>query len=92
MHIFFSKLSLYINELIGQNESSNAELNELKKCLKNFCEKSKNKYLLQTKTKQIKDRDNKVNAKTFHDAGICVPVDSNGFGYRDIPETYSKSD
>ncbi len=81
--------SWYVTELIENNKkSSNKELNELKKSLSDFCDKSVNKYPIQMKTQKIKDRDKKVNAKTFHDGGICVPVDSNGFGYRDLPETY----
>ena len=36
----------------------------------------------------MKARDKKMNSKTFHQAGIVVPVNPRGFGYRDLPETY----
>ncbi|XP_029949434.1 histone PARylation factor 1 [Salarias fasciatus] len=39
------------------------------------------------KTKEITERDRKVVTKTFHGAGIVVPVDKNGVGYRELPET-----
>ena len=29
----------------------------------------------------------KVNNKTFHGAGMVVPVDKNEVGYREVPET-----
>jgi len=35
----------------------------------------------------MKDRDKKVVAKCFHGAGIVVPIDKNGVGYRPLPET-----
>lgn len=33
-------------------------------------------FSLQLKTPKIKAREKKINCKTFHQAGICVPVDS----------------
>ncbi|XP_068177226.1 histone PARylation factor 1 isoform X2 [Antennarius striatus] len=42
---------------------------------------------LEQKTKEMKQRDKKVVAKTFHSAGIVVPVDRNDVGYRELPET-----
>ncbi|XP_015809667.3 histone PARylation factor 1 [Nothobranchius furzeri] len=42
---------------------------------------------LEAKTKSMKQRDKKVVTKTFHGAGIIVPVDKNGVGYRELPET-----
>ncbi|CAN9510440.1 unnamed protein product [Ophioblennius macclurei] len=39
------------------------------------------------KTKEITERESKVVTKTFHGAGIVVPVDKNGVGYRELPET-----
>lgn len=35
----------------------------------------------------MKARDKKVVSKTFHGAGIVVPVDQNEVGYRPLPET-----
>ncbi|KAM9857455.1 histone PARylation factor 1 [Aulostomus maculatus] len=42
---------------------------------------------LEQKTKVMKQRDKKVVTKTFHGAGIVVPVDKNDVGYRELPET-----
>ncbi|XP_008315212.2 histone PARylation factor 1 [Cynoglossus semilaevis] len=42
---------------------------------------------LEQKTKDMKQRDKKVVTKTFHCAGIVVPVDKNDVGYRELPET-----
>ncbi|KAJ8271176.1 hypothetical protein COCON_G00100350 [Conger conger] len=42
---------------------------------------------LEQKSKAMKQRDRKVVAKTFHGAGIVVPVDRNDVGYRELPET-----
>ncbi|KAM9313959.1 histone PARylation factor 1 [Pholidichthys leucotaenia] len=42
---------------------------------------------LEQKTKAMKERDKKVVTKTFHSAGIVVPVDKNDVGYRELPET-----
>ena len=32
-----------------------------------------------------------VNSKTFHGAGMVVPVDENEIGYREVPETQGRS-
>ena len=45
------------------------------------------KYNLNTSTPAIKARNKKVVAKTFHKAGIVVPVDSNDVGYRPLTFT-----
>lgn len=42
---------------------------------------------LEQKTKAMKQRDKTVVTKTFHGAGIVVPVDKNDVGYRELPET-----
>ncbi|XP_069047915.1 histone PARylation factor 1 isoform X1 [Lepisosteus oculatus] len=44
-------------------------------------------FSLEQKTKSMKERDKKVVTKTFHGAGIVVPVDKNDVGYRELPET-----
>ncbi|XP_071779374.2 histone PARylation factor 1 [Centroberyx gerrardi] len=44
-------------------------------------------FSLEQKTKGMKQRDKKVVTKTFHGAGIVVPVDKNDVGYRELPET-----
>lgn len=50
----------------------------------------KKNFSLDLKSKKMKDRDKKVVCKTFHGAGIVVPVDAiNDIGYRPVPETPS---
>lgn len=44
-------------------------------------------FSLEQKTKGMKQRDKKVVTKTFHGAGIIVPIDKNDVGYRELPET-----
>ncbi|XP_062991812.1 histone PARylation factor 1 isoform X1 [Elgaria multicarinata webbii] len=44
-------------------------------------------YLLEQKTMKMKQRDKKVVTKTFHGAGLVVPVDKNDVGYRELPES-----
>ncbi|XP_077209743.1 histone PARylation factor 1 isoform X3 [Paroedura picta] len=44
-------------------------------------------YSLEQKTVMMKQRDKKVVTKSFHGAGLVVPVDKNGVGYRELPET-----
>ena len=45
------------------------------------------KYNLETSTPTIKARNKKVVSKTFHKAGIVVPVDANDVGYRPLTVT-----
>ncbi|KAM5193253.1 histone PARylation factor 1 isoform 2-T2 [Mantella aurantiaca] len=44
-------------------------------------------YSLEQKSTSIKRRDKKVVTKSFHGAGLMVPVDKNDVGYRELPET-----
>ncbi|XP_067838225.1 histone PARylation factor 1 isoform X2 [Heptranchias perlo] len=44
-------------------------------------------YSLEQKTKEMKQRDRKVATKSFHGAGLLVPIDRSGVGYRELPET-----
>ncbi|KAG8134764.1 hypothetical protein E2320_007859 [Naja naja] len=44
-------------------------------------------YSLEQKSLKVKQRDKKVVTKTFHGAGLVVPVDKNNVGYRELPET-----
>ncbi|XP_072450651.1 histone PARylation factor 1 isoform X2 [Chiloscyllium punctatum] len=44
-------------------------------------------YSLEQKTKEMKQRDRKVATRTFHGAGLVVPIDKAGVGYRELPET-----
>ena len=45
---------------------------------------------MELKSKAMKARDKKVVCKSFHGAGLMVPVDDNGIGYREVPETVGK--
>lgn len=45
------------------------------------------KYSLLSRTPAMKARDKLVVCKSFHGAGIVVPVDENEVGYRPVPET-----
>uniref|UniRef100_A0AAA9TAC4 Histone PARylation factor 1 n=1 Tax=Bos taurus TaxID=9913 RepID=A0AAA9TAC4_BOVIN len=44
-------------------------------------------FSLEQRTVRMKQRDKKVVTKTFHGAGLVVPVDKNDVGYRELPET-----
>ena len=50
-------------------------------------EAGKLKYNLNASTTDIKARNKKVVSKTFHKAGIVVPVDANEVGYRPLTVT-----
>ena len=45
------------------------------------------KYNLDTRTAGIKARNKNIVSKTFHKAGIVVPVDANDVGYRPLTVT-----
>ncbi|XP_018415543.1 PREDICTED: histone PARylation factor 1 isoform X3 [Nanorana parkeri] len=44
-------------------------------------------YSMEQKSNAMKRRDKKVVTKSFHGAGLVVPVDKNDVGYRELPET-----
>ncbi|CAH2300528.1 histone PARylation factor 1 [Pelobates cultripes] len=44
-------------------------------------------YNVDLKSPVMKKRDKKVVTKSFHGAGLVVPVDKNDVGYRELPET-----
>ncbi|XP_059958650.1 histone PARylation factor 1 isoform X2 [Mesoplodon densirostris] len=44
-------------------------------------------FSLEQRTVKMKQRDKEVVTKTFHGAGLVVPVDKNDVGYRELPET-----
>ncbi|ESP02117.1 hypothetical protein LOTGIDRAFT_111475, partial [Lottia gigantea] len=84
----FSAIKHFLEERIKSTDK-NADLKELsEKQLKDLCEFSKkNNVELDYKTMKSKCRDEKIVCKTFHGAGIVVPIDENGVGYRPVPET-----
>ena len=66
-------------------KDSSSSLSQLLKRLKSSAEVKG--WSLEQRTPRMKERDKKVVAKCFHGAGIVVPIDKNGVGYRPLPET-----
>ena len=88
MPVFFS---IYIDEKLKSKDMSSSKKEKLKQLserLKAWA--TKHSYSLELKTKRMKERDKKVVCKSFHGAGIVVPVDENEVGYREVPETPGK--
>ena len=75
--------SWFIDERLKEGKSTN--LKELKDKLLEWAIRHHLSVL--QKTAAMKARDKKVVSKTFHGAGIVVPVDRTGVGYRPLPET-----
>ena len=75
----------YLEDKIKREKVKDGPLTKLKKDITEAAKKCK--YSLEGKTKAMKERDKKVVSKTFHGAGIVVPVDENDVGYRPLPET-----
>ncbi|KAM4583552.1 histone PARylation factor 1 [Odontesthes bonariensis] len=69
----------------GNKKSGEEDLENLEAKLKEKAETLG--VSLEQRTKAMKQRDKKVVTKTFHGAGIVVPVDKNDVGYRELPET-----
>ncbi|XP_052792420.1 histone PARylation factor 1-like isoform X2 [Mya arenaria] len=67
------------------DSSKKAMLKSLAEKLKKFA--GEKGHSLDVKSKGMKDRDKHVVCKSFHKAGIVVPVDENEVGYREVPET-----
>nr|KAG5698518.1 hypothetical protein BaRGS_023221 [Batillaria attramentaria] len=84
----FAAVSHYVGERL-KDKSISADkkkaLNKLQESLKAAA--SAGGYSLEQKTKAMKERDKKSVCKTFHGAGMVVPVDDNEVGYRPVPET-----
>ncbi|KAF7665160.1 hypothetical protein LDENG_00152420 [Lucifuga dentata] len=84
----FAAVHLYLlkrrKERRGQKSGGEA-LDKLETKLKDRAETLG--FSLEQKTKSMKQRAKKVVTKTFHGAGIVVPVDKNDVGYRELPET-----
>lgn len=81
----FAAVYLYIQRKKKEKGSQKADLESLEVKLQGKAEAVG--LSLEQKTKAMKERDKKVVAKTFHGAGIVVPVDKNEVGYRELPET-----
>lgn len=84
-NIFAGVCSYLTQRMKEENPFKKAPLQRLYKDIESFAKKKK--YSLRAVTKEMKTRNKSVVAKTFHGAGIVVPVENN-VGYRELPETY----
>ncbi|XP_071496393.1 histone PARylation factor 1-like [Diadema antillarum] len=83
----FGAVKSHIDKLTRQTKDK-GRLEALKKTEKSLTEWAKKcGHPLEARTKAMKERDKNVVTKTFHKAGIVVPLDSMGVGYRELPET-----
>ncbi|XP_032874191.1 histone PARylation factor 1 [Amblyraja radiata] len=83
----FCSLNLLLNRRLKEisNKRQISSLKELETKLTAMAKKLN--YSLEQRTKGMKARDRKVSTKTFHGAGLVVPIDKSGVGYRELPET-----
>src|SRR5258708_348845 len=77
--------SSYIDEEMKRDSVNKSKLSAVSKSLKAWAEKKS--IAIEGRSQRMKDRDKKVVTKCFHGAGLVVPVDKNGVGYRELPET-----
>ncbi|XP_033127505.1 histone PARylation factor 1-like [Anneissia japonica] len=83
----FAATKLHLDKILEKTKV-NQQTKELEKISEALCKfAEENGYSLESKTTAMKAREKLVVAKTFHGAGIVVPVDENDVGYRSIPET-----
>ncbi|XP_033631431.1 histone PARylation factor 1-like [Asterias rubens] len=82
----FAAIKAHMDKLCKTNKdkAEQSRIQSLQKPLTDWAKKSG--HSLETKTKDMKARDKKVVTRTFHGAGIVVPVDASGVGYRELPE------
>lgn len=78
--------SWFIDDTLKKDKAKKSELSSLRAKLEKWAGKS---GILCTpgKTEAMKKRDKKSVCPTFHHAGMVVPVDDQGIGYREVPET-----
>ncbi|XP_020389304.1 histone PARylation factor 1 isoform X1 [Rhincodon typus] len=83
----FSAVNFLLSRRLKElgNRSQSSVLKELETKLTTVAKKLG--YSLEQKTKEMKQRDRKVATRTFHGAGLVVPIDKTGVGYRELPET-----
>ena len=82
----FNKIfSSYIDDALPKANLKRPSVIEIQKKLKSWANKCG--ISLDQKTTRMKERDKKVVSKSFHLAGIVVPLDDTGVGYRPLPET-----
>ncbi|XP_038055223.1 histone PARylation factor 1-like [Patiria miniata] len=83
----FAAVKLYMDQL-SKATKDKAEQNKIQSLHKPLIDWAKKcGHSLESKTQGMKIREKKVVTKTFHGAGIVVPVDASGVGYRELPET-----
>lgn len=81
--------SCFITSLLkSSSKTMRKDLEAFKKLLTDFAVSKQ--INLEVKSADMRSREKKVVAKTFHGAGIVVPIDENNIGYREVPETYGK--
>ncbi|XP_077984873.1 histone PARylation factor 1-like [Glandiceps talaboti] len=82
----FAAVKIHLDKLAKEtkDKKKKTQLQKLDGALSSWAKKEK--YSLEAKTKNMKARDKKVVTKTFHKAGIVVPV-VDDIGYRELPET-----
>ncbi|CAD5115084.1 DgyrCDS4097 [Dimorphilus gyrociliatus] len=81
----FAAIKCYIDGFVKENPIKKTHAIKILTDLGEYAKKLS--YSLDVKTPKMKKRDKLVNSKTFHGAGICVPVDDNDIGYRPLPDT-----
>ena len=92
LYVSFSRnvllyFSWFIDDKIKKekNDSAKDKIKKLKSDLTSWA--GKHSLSLEMKTKAMKARDKLVVCKSFHGAGVVVPMDENEVGYRPVPET-----
>ena len=80
--------SWFVGDKIKKDNIKDGPLTKLRQEISDAA--SRGNYSLEPKTKNMKDRDKKVVCKSFHGAGLVVPVDENEVGYRPVPESPGK--
>ncbi len=80
--------SWFIDDYIKKNIDSKERLTKLKTHITEWAKKKD--FPLESRTKNMKARDKKVVCRTFHNAGLVVPVDDTEVGYRPVPEEPGK--
>ena len=71
-----------------KKEKSKAKQDKIKEVVKKLRAFAEAKNIsLEENSSSMKERKKKVVCKTFHGAGLVVPVDENDVGYREVPET-----
>ena len=82
--------SSYAQSMLNNSKDKvkKAKIQEIIKQLKSFANKLN--YNLEAVTRKTKERKTKVVTKSFHKAGIVVPLDKQEVGYRPLNLTDSK--